>query len=459
MSHSERSLWAETALLPGGWADGVRVTVVDGRIVQVRPATPPEAGDARVGVLLAAPMNAHSHAFQRAMAGLTERRGPEAQDSFWTWRDLMFRFLTQLTPDDVESITAFVQVELLEAGYAGVCEFHYLHHQPDGTPYDALGELATRIVAATHRTGAGLTLLPVLYEVGGCDGRPLAGGQRRFGNSPERFARLAEEAWGCVGSLPADAGVGLAPHSLRAVTLEGLAAAVTLAADRPVHLHLAEQPGEVAEVLAAHGARPGEWLLDQVEVDARWTLIHCTQLMPHETQALAATGAVAGLCPLTEASLGDGIFDAVGWLAHAGRFAVGSDSHIRIALAEELRALETSQRLRDHARAVLATPAWSTGRVLYEGILRGGAAAAGRASGAIAPGRWADLLALDATATAFVGRSGDTLLDTWIFSGDDRLVTDVWSAGRHVVTQGRHRDRPEIEARYRRTIARLQDLL
>ncbi len=456
---TEQSLWAQRALLPDGWTSQVRVTIRAGRIASVQPAPAPAAGDRRVGVLLPAPMNVHSHAFQRAMAGLTERRGPAGQDSFWTWRELMFRFLTQLSPDDVEAIAAYVQVELLEAGYAGVCEFHYLHHQPAGSPYDDLGELSARIVAAAHATGAGLTLLPVLYEVGGCDGRPLAAGQRRFGNTPERFARLAEVAQVSLASLPDDAGFGIAPHSLRAVTPEGLAAAVSLAEDRPMHMHLAEQVAEVDELVAMRGARPVEWLLENVELGPRWTLIHCTQMLPHETRALAATGAVAGLCPLTEASLGDGIFDAVRWFAAGGRFAVGSDSHIRIALAEELRALETTQRLRDHTRAALATSTQSTGRVLFEGVVRGGAIAAGRASGAIAVDRWADLVALDADATACLGRTDDTLLDSWIFSADDRLVTDVWSAGRHVVREGRHHARAAIEERYRHTVTRLRDRL
>ena len=446
-------LWAEQALLPEGWARDVRVEIAGGRIAAVTPGAAPEGQ--RLTTLLPAPANLHSHAFQRAMAGMTERRGPDPRDTFWTWRQLMFRFLDQLTPEDIEAIAAFVQMEMLEAGYAAVAEFHYLHHQPGGTPYGALAELAARIVAAAETTGIGLTLLPVLYEHGGCDGRPLGAGQIRFGNSPDRFARLHEAAGTALAALPADAALGVAPHSLRAVSRAGLAQAAALAPAAPLHMHLAEQLAEVEEVQAAWGARPTEWLLANHAVGARWCLIHCTQMGPAETTALAATGAVAGLCPITEANLGDGIFDGVRFLQAGGRFGIGSDSNIRIALAEELRQLEYSQRLRDRGRAVLATPDRSTGRVLYEGVAQGGAQAAGRAAGAIGAGLWADLVALDGTHIDLIGRHGDDVLDAWIFAGDDRMVAEVWAAGRHLVHAGRHRAREAIIGRYRATMAAL----
>ncbi|MFC2968202.1 formimidoylglutamate deiminase [Acidimangrovimonas pyrenivorans] len=457
MSEASFTLWAEQALLPEGWAQGVRIEVAQGRIASVTPGAAPEGE--RQAVLLPAPANLHSHAFQRAMAGMTERRGPDPRDTFWTWRQLMFRFLDQLTPEDVEAIAAFVQMEMLEAGYAAVAEFHYLHHRPGGLPYDDLAELSARIAAAAEATGIGLTLLPVLYQQGGCDGRALGPGQIRFGNDPERFARLHDGAGRALAGLPADATLGVAPHSLRAVSRDGLAAAVALAPEAPLHMHLAEQVAEVAEVQAAWGARPVAWLLANHAVDERWCLIHCTQMEEAETEGLAATGAVAGLCPITEANLGDGIFDGVRYLRAGGRFGVGSDSNIRIALAEELRGLEYSQRLRDRGRAVLATPERSSGRVLYEGAAQGGAQAAGRASGAIAEGMWADLLALDGGHTDLVGRQGDAVLDGWIFAGDDRMVTDVWAAGRHCVTDGRHPDHDAITARYRAAMAALGDRL
>ena len=449
-------IWADQALTERGWQQNVRVTLDDsGKISGVDQGQPPEGR--RVGILLSAPVNAHSHAFQRAMAGLTESRGPQAGDSFWTWRQLMYRFLDQLTPDHVEAIAAFVQMEMLEAGYATVVEFHYLHHGRGGRPYARLAEMSERIVAAAAQTGIGLTLLPVLYQQGGCDGRPLGEGQIRFGNDPDRFANLLEQAKKALARLPADAQIGVAPHSLRAVEKETLASITSLA--ERVHMHLAEQKAEVEEVQSAWGQRPVEWLLDHVDIDERWCLIHCTQMQPHETMGLARTGAVAGLCPITESNLGDGIFDGVRWLEEGGRIAIGSDSNIRISLSEELRTLDYSQRLRDHSRAALATAEKSTGRRLFDAINLGGAQAAGRDTGRIASGAWADLVALDNTAVDLAGRQGDRILDCLIFAGDDRLVTDVWSAGRHMVQDGRHIDRETITNHYRQVMTALGDAL
>ena len=456
------TVFAETLLMEDGWQRDALVTIDgNGRIDSVRTGDASAAGgaDHRVAVLLPAPVNLHSHAFQRAMAGLTESRGPDPKDSFWTWRRLMYRFLQSLTPEHVSAVTALVQMEMLEAGYAGSVEFHYLHHQVDGTPYAALGEMSERVAEAAVETGIGLTLAPVLYQVGGCDGRDLGPGQIRFGNDPDRYARLLEEAEMAVAKLPADCAIGVAPHSLRAVTREALAGAAALRPDRPIHIHVAEQVAEVEEVEAAWGARPMAWLLENHAVDQRWCLIHATQMQPSETEAMAKSGAVAGLCPITESSLGDGIFDGVRYRAAGGSFGVGSDSNIRISLSEELRTLEYSQRLRDKGRAVLAEQERSAGRVLYEEAVRGGAQAAGRDSGAIAPGRIADLVALDGDALDIAGRTGDRILDTFIFAGDDRWVRDVWSAGRHVVRDGRHIARDRIRARYRETLRDLEDAL
>lgn len=446
---------AETALLPDGWAKDVVVEIVAGRIASVTAAADAgDAGSVRVGCLLPALVNLHSHAFQRAMAGLTERRGATA-DSFWTWRDLMYRFLDRLTPEDVEAIAAQVMVEMAEAGYAAVAEFHYLHHRQGGAAYDDLAEMAGRIVAAADRTGLGLTLLPVLYQRGGLDGRALGAGQVRFGNDAARFGALWQGAQKAVGLLPPDAVLGAAPHSLRAVTEEGLRFAASLGG--PVHIHVAEQVAEVDEVLAHTGARPVRWLLEHMPVDARWCAIHATQMLPDETEALARSGAVAGLCPITEANLGDGIFDGARYLAAGGAFGVGSDSNVRISLTEELRLLEYSQRLRDRGRAVLAADGQSTGRVLYEGAARGGAQAAGRGSGGIATGLWADLVALDTDHLHLEGLAGDDLLDAFVFAGDDRLVSDLWSAGRHIVSGGRHVARDGVEARFRAVMRKLRD--
>lgn len=451
-------IWAEQALLPQGWADGVRVELgADGRIASVSAGTAPQGK--RVGLLLPAMANLHSHAFQRAIAGLSESRGDQPSDSFWTWRQIMFRFLDHLTPEDVEAIAALVQMEMLEAGYATNVEFHYLHHQPGGAAYDDPAEMAARIVAAAQRTGIGLTLLPVHYQFGGLDRRPLGPGQLRFGTTPDEFARLLDASESALAALPPDAGIGVAPHSLRAVSPEGLALCAGLRPERPLHMHLAEQIPEIEEVRAATGQRPVEWLLDHADPDRRWTLIHLTHMTEDETRRLAATGAVAGLCPITEASLGDGIFNGTIWRDAGGRLGFGSDSNIRISLAEELRGLEYSQRLRDRGRAILAEPGRSTGRVLYEAGLDGGASAAGRATGAIAPGLWGDLLAVGMDNPVMVGRRGDAALDSLVFAGGDGLASDVWAAGRHVVTGGRHIARDRIAADYMACIRRLQDRL
>lgn len=446
---------AEQALLPSGWARAVRVSIEDGRIAAVTPDAAP-TGE-RVDVLLPAPVNLHCHAFQRAMAGLTERRGPDGADSFWTWRRLMFRFLERLTPDQLEAIAALAYMEMLEAGWAAVCEFHYLHHQPDGRPYDSPAEMARRIAAAAGTAGIGLTLLPVHYQHGGPDRRPLEGGQRRFGTDPDAFLRLRGDSAAPLHDLP-DAVLGTAPHSLRAVSEEGLRT-ILAGETGPVHMHLAETVAEVEAICAATGARPVEWLLDRFAVDEGWCLIHCTQMKPDETLRLAATGAVAGLCPLTEASLGDGIFDGVRWFGAGGRAGLGSDSCIRISLAEEMRQLETSQRLRDHSRAALATPALSTGRRLWEAACRGGAQAAGRPAGAIAPDLWADLVALDGGHPDLEGLTGDTVLDAFAFAGDSGMVQAVWSAGRPVVREGRHVARNRIVAAWRKAVRGLREAL
>ncbi|WP_417828943.1 formimidoylglutamate deiminase [Thalassospira sp.] len=452
-------LWANQALTAAGWEKNVRIEIDEnGRIAAIQAdSTPPSDASGRTDILLPAISNLHSHAFQRSMAGLTEKRGPDPRDTFWTWRQLMFRFLDQLTPDHVEAIAAFVQMEMLEAGYANNTEFHYLHHRPGGHLYDNIAEMAERIAAATEITGIGLTLLPVHYQYGGCDKRPLGPGQIRFGNDPEQFAKLYEHSARAIKKLPADTVLGVAPHSLRAVGREDLIATSKLSQDGPIHMHLAEQLAEVDEVRESWGKRPTEWLLENADVDENWCLIHCTQMEEHETLALARTGAVAGLCPITESSLGDGIFDGVRYLNAGGVIGVGSDSNIRISLSEELRTLEYSQRLRDNSRAALATEEKSTARRIFDAAAIGGARAAGRDSGRIEVGALADLMALDGSAVDLIGRTGDTILDTYIFAGDDRMVRDVWSAGRHVVTEGRHIAHDAITDRYRKVMEQLKE--
>lgn len=447
---------ANQVLTPSGWQSRIEVKIdANGRIAHVGPVS--QSPTHQVALLLPAPQNLHSHAFQRAMAGLTEAKGPDPRDSFWSWRRLMYKFLDQLTPEDVEAIAALVFMEMLEAGYGAVAEFHYLHHDVGGEPYENLAEMSERIVAAATHAGIGLTLLPVHYQFGGCDRRALNGGQRRFGNDPDRFLRLHADAAAAVARGPADAVIGVAPHSLRAVDPLGLRTVVEQTASGPIHMHLAEQVAEVDEVLANLGARPTEWLLDNHAVDGRWCLIHCTQMTDDETVALAKTGAVAGLCPITESSLGDGIFNGTTYLGAKGTVGFGSDSNIHIALFEELKTLEYSQRLRDRSRAALATQNRSTGRVLLDAAATGGARAGGRDSGRIEVGALADLMALDDDNEWLCNRQGDAVLDSLIFGGGGQsCIRDVWSAGRHVVARGRHFRRDAIVDRYKQTMTRLE---
>ena len=447
------------ALLPNGWADNVDIFLNDaGCIEDILPQE--GAADHHSDLILPAPGNLHSHAFQRAMAGLTESHGPDPQDSFWTWRKLMYRFLDQITPEQMEAIAALAFMEMAEAGFAAVAEFHYLHHAPGGQPYDRLGELSDRIASAASQTGLGLTLLPVFYQFGGCDLRPLAGGQSRFGNDFERFARLYQEARAVIAQGPDDWVIGLAPHSVRAVDEAGLKEAIGLAGDGPLHMHLAEQIPEVEEVLAHRGARPVEWLLDNHDVGTNWCLIHCTQMNATETADLARTGAVAGLCPITEASLGDGIFNGVDFAAAGGQYGMGTDSNIQISLFEELKMLDYSQRLRDNSRAAMARGDKSTGRVLFDAAITGGAQALQRGKGGLAVGERADLIALSTDNEWICDRQGDVILDSLIFASHGQsCITDVWSAGRHIVKQGRHIDRDRLVGRFKSVMKELDQSL
>lgn len=451
-----QTIHAKQVITPLGWQNDLEITIdANGRIATVGEQH--QMPTDRVALLLPAPVNLHSHAFQRAMAGLTEARGPDPRDSFWSWRRLMYSFLDQLTPDHVEAIAALVFMEMLEAGYGAVAEFHYLHHDVGGVPYENLAEMSERITSAAVKSGIGLTLLPVLYQFGGCDLRALSGGQQRFGNDPERFLRLHQDAVAAVSSGAADFNSGMAPHSLRAVDPAGLGAILNQATSGPIHMHLAEQVAEVDEVVAHLSARPTEWLLSNHAVDERWCLIHCTQMTQAETIALAGTGAVAGLCPLTESNLGDGIFNGTSYLGQGGTIGIGSDSNIHVTLFEELKTLEYTQRLRDLSRAALATQNRSTGRVLYEAAAKGGAIAGGRQSGVIEVGAWADLVGLDDDNQWLCNRAGDATLDSLIFSGGGQAcIRDVWSAGRHVVQEGRHFRRDAIINNFKITMRELE---
>jgi formimidoylglutamate deiminase len=445
-------LWFQFALVPEGWARGVRITVRDGRIADIATGVEAGSGDQRHWAAMPGLANVHSHAFQRGMAGLAETRGPKG-DNFWTWREVMYRFLDRLTPEDVEAVAALAYVEMLERGFTRVGEFHYLHHDPSGKPYANIAELAERIAAAAADTGIGLTLLPVFYAHGNFGGAPPTAGQRRFLNGVDAFAKLFEASKHALSNLE-DANIGVAPHSLRAVTAEELTRVIALAPLGPIHIHAAEQTQEVDDCVAATGARPVEWLLDHANVDARWCLVHATHMTDIETRRLAASRAVAGLCPITEANLGDGIFPATDYLAAGGAFGLGTDSNVLIDAAGELRGLEYGQRLALRARNLLASEEGrSTGRTLFDGALAGGAKALGFESNALRKGGSADFFSVNAADPVFAGRGGDTLVDSWIFAGGS--IDCVWRRGLKLVEGGRHRDREIVRERYLRVMSQI----
>ena len=446
---------ARQALTAAGWADNVGISLsTDGRISRI--GTAGKRSGKILDLLLPAPVNLHSHAFQRAMAGLTEGRGPDLRDSFWTWRRLMYRFLEQMSAEQVEAISTLAFMEMLEGGFGSVVEFHYLHNQPCGSVYQDTAELCGRIIAAAETAGIGLTLLPTMYCQGGCDGRPLQGGQLRFANDVDSFAALHAAASAKATQSNQDCAIGAAAHSLRAVDPDSLAATMELAAEGPFHIHAAEQTAEINEVTGHLGARPIAWLLENMPVNDLWCVIHATHMTDGETSGLAASGAVAGLCPITESNLGDGIFAGEHFSECGGRFGVGSDSNVHVDLFDELKTLEYSQRLKNRRRAILAGHGRSTGRFLFEAAAGGGAAAGGRAAGAIAVGNFADLIGLRTDNEWVCGRTGDAVLDSLIFTGHGRnCISDVWSAGRHVVRDGKHINRERIVAKYRKAVRAL----
>ena len=448
-----RKLYAKSALLPGGWAIDVSIEIdPDGRLARIAADSRADAQAEHHGVLLPAMSNLHSHAFQRALVGLTEVRGP-GEDDFWSWRERMYAFLPRLGPEEVEIIAAQLFVELAESGFAAIAEFHYLHNQADGSAYDDVAEMAGRISAAAQQTGFGLTLLPIAYARSGFGGAPTHDGQIRFSNSAENFLALWEASKHHL--KRADDNLGIAPHSLRAVTPDDLATILAAEHVGPIHIHAAEQVKEVEDCLAWSGQRPVEWLLNNQDINKRWCFIHATQMTQDETSALARTGAVAGLCPTTEADLGDGIFNGRQWHAQGGNWGIGTDSHIGTDIAVELRQLEWSQRLAHKQRTVLADPMQSNARSLYAGALAGGSQALGRQSGRLETGFWADMVSLDETHPILVGKSGDALLDSWVFAGTRNCVSNVWSAGRHIVKDGQHVERDEIAGRYSSVMKKL----
>ncbi|HBF32497.1 formimidoylglutamate deiminase [Rhizobium sp.] len=435
-------LHAKQALLPDGWAKDVRLTLKDRSISAIEHGVEAQAGDERHEIVLPTIANLHSHAFQRGMAGLAELRGPDS-DSFWSWRTVMYRFALTMSPEQMQAIAAQLYVEMLEAGFGRVGEFHYLHHDRDGSPYNNRAEMAERIVAASDETGIGLTLLPVFYAHSGFGGLAPNDGQRRFINDLDGFAELLDGAKKAASRLPGSV-TGIAPHSLRAVTPEELSALQQLPFDGPIHIHVAEQVKEVEDCVAWSGKRPVEWLLDNADLTQRWCLIHGTHMTEDETVRMAKSGAIAGLCPITEANLGDGTFNASVFLEQGGRFGVGSDSNILIGLADELRQLEYSQRLSHRARNVMAVPGGSTGRYVFDGAVAGGATALMAQTGLVV-GKPADVVSLKPQHD--LGLSGDQILDSFIFA-NGAAVDCVWVGGIKQVEAGLHKARERVTARF-----------
>ncbi|MBK9439814.1 MAG: formimidoylglutamate deiminase [Comamonadaceae bacterium] len=438
-----RSLFAQHALLPGGWACDVLLQWDEqGQWCAIEPRHKPAADVPRAsGPVLAGMPNLHSHAFQRALAGLAEYRS-HAQDSFWSWRALMYRFAAQLSPAQLEAIATGLFVEMLEAGFTSVCEFHYLHHDAQGQPYADPADMSLSLLRAAQRTGIGLTLLPVLYQTSGFGGAAPTAGQSRFIHSTEAMLRLLERLRPLCQAQSAR--LGLAPHSLRAVTPESLrqvlAGLDAIDPTAPIHIHIAEQTAEVEACLAWSGQRPVAWLLDHAPVSQRWCLVHATHMDAHEVRRAAQSGAVAGLCPTTEANLGDGTFEFKPWQSHQGAWGIGSDSHIAVHPAEDLMMLEYSQRLALRQRNVAAHDAQpDVAQALWHGAVAGGAQAAGRAVAGLSVGQLADFIVLDATHPSLAGLSPQQMLASHVFASSRRsAITQVWSSGRPVVKQGRH---------------------
>lgn len=447
------SLFFGQLLLPTGWARDVRVTIVGGRVCTIEPDVEALPGDERHGCGLPGLPNLHSHAFQRGMAGLAEWRGPTG-DSFWTWRDIMYRFVERMTADDVRAVAALAYMEMLECGFTRVGEFHYLHHDRGGARFADIAEMSGAIAAAAAETGIALTLLPVLYCHAGFGAQAPRADQARFILNIDDYARLVEGADRVVAALP-DAVVGIAPHSLRAVSPEQLGWLEQIAVGRPVHIHIAEQSKEVEDCVAWSGRRPVEWLLEYADVDDRWCLVHATHMTDGEAMAMARRGAVAGLCPITEANLGDGLFPAQAFLEAGGRFGVGSDSNVLIDAAEEMRLLEYGQRLARRERNVLARGAGrSTGADIYRAALAGGAAALGAQAG-LAVGAPADIVSLHLRHPSLDGRAGDAIIDSYIFAAGSRAIDCVWRQGIKLVSDGHHRSHALISAGYRAALGRL----
>ena len=450
---AETALHFDRLLLPAGWKQNVRVRVRDGQFAEIAPDSEAEGGGERYAIGLPGLSNLHSHAFQRGMAGLAEKRSLSS-DSFWTWRDVMYRFVDRLTPDDLFSIASLAYAEMLETGFTRVGEFHYLHHDRDGSMFADSAEMSGAIFAAAEETGIALTHLPVFYAHSGFGGLPPTENQRRFVHDVDSFARLMSALEPMRNALP-DAVLGIAPHSLRATTPGELSELIGQFGRGPIHMHVAEQIREVDDCVASTGRRPVEWLLENAAPDERWCLVHATHMTDEETRRVALSGAVVGLCPITEANLGDGFFPIERYLQSNGRFGLGSDSNVLIDASEEMRLLEYGQRLVHRQRNLISTAdRRSTGSNIFHAAMEGGAQALGGTAG-IATGSSADLISIRADHPSLVGRHGDDVLDSWVFAAGRDAIDCVWRRGVKVVSQGRHQRRSLIVDRYSKTLNRL----
>lgn len=450
------NIFATEALLADGWQRDVLIEIEGDLIVRVTPNTVSNGAEIASGAVIPGMPNLHSHAFQRAMAGLTERSGPSG-DNFWAWRELMYRFLERITPEDNEAIATQLYIEMLKAGYTSVAEFHYLHHDEQGDAYANPAEMAERVIAASVTAGIGLTMLPVFYAHATFGGTPPNPGQKRFIHDVNGFNALLDRLMKHPGPVRR---IGIAPHSLRAVTPPELKALVAHldSHDRraPIHIHAAEQLKEVDDCLTWSHQRPVAWLLDHASIDARWCLVHATHLNDDETFRLAESDAVAGLCPSTEANLGDGIFNAPDYFLQEGSWGIGGDSHVGVDPFRELAIVEYAQRLKSARRNILHTPGIdSIGGGLYRQALAGGARALGQNVGAIAANCRADLVVMNSDDVASAEHTGDTLLDAAIFGPARQPVRDVMVGGAWAVRDGRHALEQVAFTRYRATLKRL----
>lgn len=454
---TRRTIFCRKLLQGETWRDDVVMEVdPDGIIMGIEPGIKGTADEQIDGIVIPGMPNAHSHSFQRLIAGLTGPRG-DHQDSFWSWREAMYQCAGGISPAQLADVASWVFVEMLKAGYTTCAEFHYIHHQPDGQPYDNLAEMSGRLFEAAENSGIAMTLLPVLYNSAGFGKTRHENEQRRFVNGPDRYLQLMVECQEMIASHPLMA-LGLAPHSLRAVPGSILNEVLQAWPNHvcPVHIHIAEQPAEVEDCLAHLGARPVEWLLDQYPVNERWSLVHATHLSDDELKSAVSRRVIAGLCPTTEADLGDGVFRTADWLRAGGQFSIGSDSNVRISVIEELRLLEYNERLGSGQRNVLTGPDSTCGRFLFQHAARAGGVACGQPVGILEPGYRADMLELNTEHVMMTGREPDVALDSWIFAGDQTIINSVWVAAQRRVHQGHHARDEELRRKFSKAISGLR---